>query len=316
MNQTQKPAPIGELETGHNTEFSQHYIIDVAENLRRLADEIDVLPGEIINNGALRRCGTRGRERGLDGWFLLRPDGSGVVGNHRTGEKRIFQPSRNSDKTPEERAELKRRFAAIHREREAEKLRIWAKASTDALKIWNAAMPASKSHPYAVRKEITVNGLREWRGQLIVPVYGPDGLRGLQFIPPELGAKKKFLTGTRVGGSFLLIGDVLPDSRGILVCEGVATGKTLHSETNYPVYTAFSASNLADVSQFVRVQYPRARIVIGADNDWQTPGNPGLTKAREAAALVHGSVVFPPPLPGCSDFNDWYQILKGGAGHE
>ena len=64
-------------------------------------------------------------------------------------------------------------------------------------------------------------------------------------------------------------------------------------------------------------EHPQARIVIAADNDWQTPGNPRLTKPCKAAALVRGNVVFPPPLLGCFDFNGRHQILiKLGGGYE
>ena len=40
-----------------------------------------------------------------------------------------------------------------------------------------------------------------------------------------------------------------------------------------------------------------------ADNDEHTPGNPGLTKAREAAVSV-GALLAVPPCVG--DFNDFF----------
>ena len=51
----------------------------------------------------------------------------------------------------------------------------------------------------------------------------------------------------------------------------------------------------------MRERYPQARIVFGADNDEATEGNPGVSKAMEAALAI-GSVVAVPRRPG--DFND------------
>lgn len=71
---------------------------------------------------------------------------------------------------------------------------------------------------------------------------------------------------------------------------------------------ACSVGNLRAVAEALRGQRPEARIVIAADDDWQTDGNPGATKACEAAAAVDGIVVVP-PFPGervenQTDFND------------
>jgi putative DNA primase/helicase len=56
------------------------------------------------------------------------------------------------------------------------------------------------------------------------------------------------------------------------------------------------------VARALRVKFPKARITIAADNDTHTAGNPGLTRAREAAKAVGGFVVIPPePF---NDFND------------
>ena len=297
-------------------------MFEAIEAFKTAADTRGVLVPGNPTIEKLSRCGVEGKERGKDGAYILYLGKfpAGGFQNFRDGQGwqnwrlRFGKTARRL--TTAERAELKQRFAVIRREREAENSRAWLKAATKALEIWNAAFPASNSHPYAVRKDITVDGLREWRGLLLIPVYGHDGLRGLQFIPPEQSAKKKFLTGTRMKGSFYLIGDVSPESPVIIVCEGAATGKTLHSETNHPVYVAFTASNLASVAQYVRKQHPQARIVIAADNDWQTPENPGLTKAREAALLVGGSLAVPPPFSDCTDFNDLHRIVKHGGGYE
>ena len=44
------------------------------------------------------------------------------------------------------------------------------------------------------------------------------------------------------------------------------------------------------LAQALRRKFPDAEILVCADNDTETPGNPGLTRAREAAAAVGGLI--------------------------
>jgi hypothetical protein len=56
---------------------------------------------------------------------------------------------------------------------------------------------------------------------------------------------------------------------------------------------ALDAGNLAPVAEALRKELPDVQIVVCADDDWKTEGNPGLTKAKEAAAAVGGIVAVP-----------------------
>ncbi|VVB57665.1 AAA domain protein [uncultured archaeon] len=96
----------------------------------------------------------------------------------------------------------------------------------------------------------------------------------------------------------------------LLLAEGWATAASLHQATGLPVCVAFNASNLGDVARMVRKQYPAARLLICGDDDTQTPGNPGRTKATEAAQAVGAGAAFP---PGGGDFNDMAQTQGPGA---
>ena len=121
--------------------------------------------------------------------------------------------------------------------------------------------------------------------------------------------KKKFLFGGRVDGcSFTIPGD---DK--LILCEGYATGATVHKATGATIICAFNAGNLEPVAKVVRAKCPNAPILIAADNDRFTAGNPGLAFAEKAAKAIGGKVVFPvfDGLPGAddakkklSDFND------------
>ncbi|MDT8281124.1 MAG: DUF3631 domain-containing protein, partial [Erythrobacter sp.] len=66
----------------------------------------------------------------------------------------------------------------------------------------------------------------------------------------------------------------------------------------------FSAGNLRPVADAIRNKLPDVQIIIAADNDSETDGNPGITKATEAAQAVGGAVA----IPGIhGDFNDVHQ---------
>ncbi|MFG7107862.1 PriCT-2 domain-containing protein, partial [Burkholderia pseudomallei] len=189
-------------------------------------------------------------------------------------------------------------------------------ASALAESIWSAAEPAPAGHPYLVRKRIPADALRVYRGNLsigtaacdsalVIPARDADGtLRTLEFILTD--GQKRYLPNGRKAGCFSLIGDAV--SSVLLIGEGYATCATLAAATGYPVAVAFDTGNLHAVATALRGQYPDARIVVCADDDHTTNGNPGVTKARAAADAVGGAVTVPdfgPNRPAAgTDFND------------
>lgn len=77
--------------------------------------------------------------------------------------------------------------------------------------------------------------------------------------------------------------------------------------TGYTVAVAFGCGNLLAVAKALRAKVPRPTHRLAADDDG-TPGNPGLTKAREAAAAV-GALLAVPDFgenrpAAATDFND------------
>jgi putative DNA primase/helicase len=92
----------------------------------------------------------------------------------------------------------------------------------------------------------------------------------------------------------------------VYVAEGFATAATLHLATHKPVLAAFSTHNLEPVAKALRRQRHGVRIIVAADNDRFTQGNPGITAGRMAARAVGADLIFPefpPGVPG-TDFND------------
>jgi Uncharacterized protein conserved in bacteria len=115
----------------------------------------------------------------------------------------------------------------------------------------------------------------------------------------------------RVTGLFHTIGE--PKSTRI-IAEGYATAASLHESTSYCVHIAFNCHNLKSVTEVIRKKYPDANLIIAADDDHMTNGNPGLSKAKEAAIKFGGALAVPDfgenRGSNDTDFNDLHQ-LKG-----
>lgn len=85
-------------------------------------------------------------------------------------------------------------------------------------------------------------------------------------------------------------------SRGALViplCDGAGVLHSLQFIDNegnklFLSGVAFDGGNLLSVVQAIRAKFPNIAITLCVDNDTKTSGNPGLTKAREAALAVGG----------------------------
>ncbi len=54
-----------------------------------------------------------------------------------------------------------------------------------------------------------------------------------------------------------------------------------------------NAGNLLEVAQALHSKYPKLRLILAADDDDFTDGNPGITKATEAARAVGGYLTKP-----------------------
>lgn len=242
-----------------------------------------------------------------DVWRRIRSDGK-VTGATLFGEAKAhgWQPKVNGSyagPTPDELAARKRAAAERAAQQEAKDEARHADAASKAAVIWDKAAEAPADHCYLMDKGIKPHGTRVHAGQIVVPV-GVDGeLRSLQFI--QGNGEKRFLTDGAVVGGYYAIGK--PD--GVLcVVEGFATGASVHEATGHAVAVGFNAGNLRHVAKALRAKYPDAKLIICADDDHQTTGNPGLTKATEAARAIGGLLAIPdfgPDRPeGATDFND------------
>lgn len=161
-----------------------------------------------------------------------------------------------------------------------------------------------------MNKEVKSYGLKVLDSSLLlVPLYNIEGnLVGMQTIDHE--GNKKYTSGSTISGSFYPIQggkDV------IYICEGYATAATIYEVTGKTTYCAMNAGNLPEVARVLRQKCPYTHIVIAADNDQFTDGNPGISKAKEAANQNICFIAYPEFVQEDlkekpTDYNDFCQL--------
>jgi phage/plasmid primase-like uncharacterized protein len=263
-------------------------------------------PATIIADGKLHRFASNGDRADDAGWYTYFPDETpaGVFGCWRTGLKQTWSSKADSTLTAAERERQRTRLDEARRQREQDEQLRHAEAAKRAQTIWDGTTPAPATHPYLIRKGIHPHGLRiDAENRLIVPVLIANTFASLQFIDANGG--KQFLPGGKVKGGAFTLGDVSA-AETILLCEGFATGASLHEATGYPTVCAFSAGNLSPVAHALRQQCLSALIVLAGDNDIRDDETPNVgLDAATAAANAMGGVLVMPDLDGQKcDWND------------
>ena len=131
--------------------------------------------------------------------------------------------------------------------------------------------------------------MRDGRDVLLVPLRDLDGkLWSLQRIYPD--GNKQFLKDGRSSGLMHTLGKPTPTR---IIAEGFSTGASIHEATGHYVHIAFNCHNLKTVAESIRIAHPDADLVIAADDDWKTEGNPGLTKGTDAARSFKAKLAIP-----------------------
>ena len=268
---------------------------------------LDWLP---IPDGAIHRFRVPDDKPGtLNGWYVLHLDGiaSGAFGSWKAGGSSTWSSRKPAD--PMEAELIRQRVKQAREQREADQTRRQIATASYAGTLWSEARPAAPENPYLTRKRIAPHRLRQRGDVLLVPLYADGYLCNLQRIAAD--GSKRFLSGGRVKGAYSPIG-VLEPGQPLYVCEGWATGATIHAETGAAVACAMNAGNLLEVGRQLQRHYPDSPLIIAGDDDRQTEaegkGNPGRAAATQAAAALGCGLVLPPfpadaPL-GLSDFND------------
>ncbi|MBW2022329.1 MAG: toprim domain-containing protein [Deltaproteobacteria bacterium] len=269
-------------------------------------------PDHVIADGSFHRFPTNGRPGDRAGYYCLWDHGNGSVagffGDWRTGIYEVWQSWQGKGSTQEERKRVEMHIREAKERGQAERERMAEQARRKACMLWEKARESS-FHPYLKRKKIRpIAVIKQLKNLLLVPVMDSTGqLHSVQLILPD--GVKRFLAGTQVAGHFFPIGQGEP----IYIAEGYATGASIHEAIGGTgtVIVAFNAGNLLPVAKAIRKATPHARITICADNDQFTPGNPGLTKATEAAKTIGAKLAIPrfqDTSTRPTDFNDLHQL--------
>ena len=276
-------------------------------------------PGPVIADGAIHPFKVNG-DKAKKSWYVLHLDGipAGAYGCHRRGISETWCYRRDSDLSETERMERDRRWQEMQAKSKAERQAKADTAKVKALEILAAAQPARDDHPYLVRKGVKAAPgvmVGNWLSRdncLLIPLRTASGqLATIQAISPDApfahsGKSKDFLKGGAKQGAHFVIGDLV-SSPVILIAEGYATAVTLHEATGYAAVMACDTSGLTPVTQALKTLYPHTvTVLICADNDRKTEGNPGVKAARAAAKKVGCRLVIPEfsDDEAGSDFND------------
>ena len=270
-------------------------------------------PDVLLDDGLIHRFRPSGRRGGVSGWYVLHSDGvaAGVFGCWRAGLTATWCAKSDKAMTPAELAGHRQRIKAMKAQRDADEAARLKGEADKAATRWRGASVAD-SHPYLVRKGIQAHGVRQDGSTLLIPLRDTAGqLHSLQTITPD--GEKRFKG--RMRGCYHAIGG-RPSGR-LVIAEGYATAASIHEATGWPVAVAFNADNLGRVAAALHKAHPAWLLVMAADDDWHTAGNPGLSAARQAALAVGGLVVVPQfPAgrpPKATDFNDLATLAGLGA---
>ena len=269
-------------------------------NSTTLADAMaphGLAPPDHIEPGKFHRIPGAGKGAGnRSGWCKVLEDGQAVAfGDWSTGLSETWQARKPANN--DELEHWRKLAEQAKREAEAERLRKHEKAAATVEQEWQRAEPASPDHRYLKHKCIQAFGIRQAGDNLIIPICNEAGeIRSIQRIGPD--GSKRFAAGGEIKGNFHSIGE---PSDTLIICEGYATAASIHQSTGHAVTVSFNCGNLQRVAETMRAKYPDMAIIIAADNDTQTEGNPGRTKAEQAARATGAAFAMPPDH---GDFND------------
>lgn len=288
---------------------------DVLGQLQSAGLQVDV-----IESGRLMRCKDEHDRGSMAGWYAVHevPTQSGALvlvgayGSWRGRWSKRVELSKTS-MSDDERAAIRARIKADRKQAEARRRGLAERAARRALHSWRQCAEQGTS-PYLERKGVAGHGVRySPRNAVVIPVIDGKGeIHGLQLIHASKrnGRDKEFYPpGMSKRGYWHQIG--MPTSV-LLVVEGYATGASVHEATGLPVAVAFDAGNLLPVAQALRKRHgPALQIIICADDDFLTDGNPGITAATNAALAVSGTWLAPVfadrGTRKLTDFNDLHQ---------
>lgn len=277
--------------------------------IERLAAE-GYIVDSIVADGKLHRFGPKRKSC----WYICHQNFTRktgemfhvlVYGNWETGDKKEYCTLTQS-LTAEDKSAVKKQIEEAKRKNEQQRRDDQERTRVEVENKWNALLPSGGSD-YLTRKQIESFGARFSQGELYVPLRDIEGtLWSLQKIQPDGG--KFFHPGGRVKSCFHYIGRPIENGNTVYICEGFATGGSVHLATGCPTVVVFNASNLPVVAAELRGKYKEATFIIAGDDDRFKEKNVGREKAEEAATKVFGKAVFPQFASLDGNPTDWNDL--------
>ena len=213
-------------------------------------------------------------------------------------------------------------MSRIRRETLEREERMRKKEATERAKeLYEHAQPATPEHEYLRTKRMT--DIKDFRlgdeGELLIPLHHAKTKEIMTFQRIYTNGKKYFIKDTATNTACYEYEPEEPNSRLILICEGVATGQTIYrlTERRFRVVCAMNCHNLLEVTKALKDRYPRAVIIIGADNDLatydRTGNNPGRSRAEFVVTAGYAKGIVIPDFKANQDGSDWedYEEING-----
>jgi len=244
------------------------------------------LIGPFNPDGALHRCATRTKPRSTNGWYVVHAGGKAVTYGDwaNGGDESITWEGEKL--TAKDRAQIKTKGEELRDMRRAEQLKL----ADEAVEFYEQAQRTGYSD-YLKVKQVDQHGLRFDGTTLIMPLQDATG-KVWSYQKIYANGAKYFMPGGKVQGCYYLItAGPIADSDRVIICEGYATGASIHAATALPVVVALNAGNLKTVADSL----PFTNLLIAADND--------ENKVGEKAAEASGYPYVMPDVEGW-DFND------------
>jgi len=239
---------------------------------------------EHLEIGRLVRCYVEGGDREKRGWYSLHEIQGDKGDVFLVGSFGVWRGAENNAQkialkkadqlTPDQLAAIRRRIQEDQRRARAHREALAKRAAQIATRGWAKLSPTGDCD-YLARKGVQAHGLRfSPSGAAAIAMLDANGVvHGLQIIrsaKQTKGARGKLSKEywprhCETKGHFFLIG--IPQTI-VLIAEGYATAASLHEATGLPTAIAFDANNLIHVAAALHKRYPRAKVLVCADDDY------------------------------------------------
>lgn len=277
------------------------------EILAHLADN-GLTPGELTLDGKIHRFQVDNKDTKKSGWYVgysnfTRKSGENfyvvTYGNYKTGDTFKFI-SDGIKLSPEDKKALKEQLSKAKKLSDELRIIQQEQVSHDVQAKWDSLSDTGVSD-YLNKKQIADCkdlGIKfSPKEGFYVPMRDIDGkLWSVQKIQNDGG--KFFFPGGRVEGCFHVIGNI-NKSETLYLCEGFATGASIHMALDMPIVISFNSGNLPKVAKLMKDKHSSKTFIICGDDDRDAkkpdgmPYNPGRESAEEAARLCLGKAIFP-----------------------